>query len=499
MEPSTMDTPVSLGIDLGTSELKAVLTDATGVVLGSAGKALSVSRPYPGWSEQEPEDWWRACVSALNQLRHEHSAAYACVGCVGIAGQMHAAVLLDRTDKPIRPAILWNDSRALREAEMLAQLDPSFSTVSGSLPMAGFTAPKILWVRDHEPEVFARIDCLLSAKDFLRLKLTGNRQTDVTDASGTGWMDVRERRWFEPIVRATGLEIRHLPPVLESSSASGELVASAAEVLGLRAGLIVAAGAGDNPAAGVGVGATETGHSLVSLGTSAAVLSITERFIDRGSPSVHRYCHALPNRWYAMGAILSGASALRWISRVLSQPSEQVLLESVAREIPHDRPVALSAPIFLPYLAGERTPHNDPLVRAGFVNLGHDTSAAMLGYAVLEGVGFALRDALAAVESTGAVIADSWLVGGGARSTYWAQLLSDVLGCTLQLPSGSDLSAAVGAAKLAFLAQGQGTSSLRTSLAIAATFKPRESHRAALDARYERFRSLFPAVHSLHE
>jgi xylulokinase len=381
---------------------------------------------------------------------------------------------------------------------MLAHQDASFSTITGSVPMAGFTAPKILWIRQHEPEVFARTDCLLSAKDFLRLKLTGNRQTDVTDASGTGWLDVRERRWFEPIVRATGLELHQLPVVLESTSVSGELTSSAAQVLGLRAGLTVAAGAGDNPAAGIGVGATETGHALVSLGTSAAVLSITERFIDRASPSVHRYCHALPDRWYAMGAILSGASALRWISRVLSQPNEQALLELVAKELPNDRPAALSAPIFLPYLAGERTPHNDPLVRGGFVNLGHDTSAAMLGYAVLEGVGFALRDALAAVESTGAVVADCSLVGGGARSTYWAQVLSDVLGSKLQVPAASDLSAAVGAAKLAFLAQGQGTGILRAPLAIAATLEPRESHQAALGARYERFRSLFPAVQSLH-
>lgn len=490
---------VSLGIDLGTSELKAVLYDATGAVLAHVGRALSVSRERPGWSEQDPEDWWRACVAALDQLRQKNGAAYERVQCVGLTGQMHGAVLLDRHDGCIRKAILWNDSRALNEAAALAEMHPSFAEVTGSLPMAGFTAPKLLWLKEHEPDIFGKIDCVVSPKDYLRLKLTGARKTDASDASGTGWLDVQQRRWFEPVVQATGLEIRQLPPVLEGTDVSGTLSAPVAELLHISAAAIVAAGGGDNPTSAVGIGAVNPGDAFISLGTSAAIACIADRYIGNTPEGVHGYCHALPDRWYAMGAILSGASALRWITRLLSQPDEQALLDRLGCEIPSDRPVDAAAPIFLPYLSGERTPHNDPLARGAFVNLGYDTTAGLLGYAVLEGVGFALRDALRSVESTGASIAACSLVGGGSRSAYWAQLLADILGCELRILSGSELSASIGAAKLAFVATGLPSEILRTGLAVKTSFSPRPSHQAALEKRYERFRALFPALQRLHE
>lgn len=494
-----MDASISLGIDLGTSELKAVLLDSAGAVLAHAGSELSVARERPGWSEQDPEDWWRACTTALGQLRQKSPAAYARVQCVGLAGQMHGAVLLDRHDRCLRKAILWNDSRALGEAATLARKHPSFSGITGSLPMAGFTAPKLLWLREHEPDLFREIDCVLSPKDYLRLKLTGERKTDVSDASGTSWLDVRERRWFEPAVRATGLELRQLPAVLEGTAAGGRLTASAAGALGLSPEIIVAGGAGDNPASAVGIGAIDPGDAFISLGTSAAIASVADRFIGNPSEGVHGYCHALPDRWYAMGAILSGASALRWITRLLSQPDEQALLGLVCREAPSDLPVAPGAPMFLPYLSGERTPHNDPLARGAFLNLGYDTSPGLLGYAVLEGVGFALRDALGSVESAGAVVTACSLVGGGARSAYWAQLLADILGCELRILSGSELSASIGAAKLALAANGHPPAILRTGRSVKAKFAPRPTHGPVLRERYTRFRRLFPAVQNLHD
>ena len=494
-----MNVPVSLGIDLGTSELKVVLFDAAGAVLGHARHELSVSREHPGWAEQDPEDWWRACVAALDQLRKISPAAYARVQCIGLAGQMHGAVLLDPHDACLRRAILWNDSRALSEAAALAERYPSFSEIVGSLPMAGFTAPKLLWLRQHEPEVFKAVDCVLSPKDYLRLRLTGERKTDVSDASGTSWLNVRERRWFEAMVQATGLELRQLPVVLESNEISGTLTASVASHLGLPASTIVAAGGGDNPASAVGVGAINPGDAIINLGTSAAIVSIAERFIGNASAGVHGYCHALPHRWYAMGAILSGASALRWAAALLSQPNEQALLHRISQDAPSELPVTVSAPLFLPYLAGERTPHNDPLVRGAFLNLGYDTSAGLLGYAVLEGVGFALRDALRSVESTGAHVSTCSLVGGGARSAYWAQLLADILGCELRSLSSSELSASIGAAKLGFAAQGLQPELLRAGRSVEAAFRPRPTHQAALHERYERFRRLFPAAQSLHD
>jgi xylulokinase len=493
-----MNDAVSLGIDLGTSELKAVLLDSSGIVLAQAVAALSIDRPLPGRSEQNPEDWWRACVGVLHQLRHESPAAYARIRCLGLSGQMHGAVLINQRDECIRPAILWNDSRALAESAVLARNYPSFSTITGSLPMAGFTAPKLLWLKAHEPESFSAVDCVLSPKDYLRLKFTGDRITDVSDAAGTLWLDVRNRCWFEPIIRATGLEPKQLPRLVEGTDAAGQLSASVAATLGLDKRLVVAGGGGDNPASGIGIGAVDPGQSFITLGTSAAVVAITDRPMGNTAVGVHSYCHAVPSRWYAMGAILSGASCLRWITRVLSQPSEQHLVDLVRECVPENRPAPGTAPLFLPYLSGERTPHNDPLARGGFMNLAHDTSPAMLGYAVLEGVGFALRDAMNSVESSGATVASCSLVGGGARSGYWAQLLSNILGRELRILAGSELSASIGAAKLGFSAYGRAPDVLQTGITVKRTFIPESALHASLQARYDKFRGLFSAVQSLH-
>jgi xylulokinase len=487
----------SLGIDLGTSELKAVLLDENGVVLGHSGVALSISRPRNGWSEQEPEDWWRACSLALNQLQHENPAAYARIGCMGFSGQMHGAVLLDKKGRCIRPAILWNDSRASAEATALAENYPSFAAITGSLPMAGFTAPKLLWLKSHEPEAFRAVDCMLSPKDYLRLKLTGERITEMSDAAGTLWLDVQNRRWFEPMIRATGMDLRQFPRLVEGTEAAGELTRSVAKAYDLRGDVVVAAGGADNPAAGVGIGAVDSGQSFITLGTSAAVVSITGNAVGNAPAGVHGFCHALPNRWYAMGVILSGASCLRWITSLLSLPSEQALLDLVSDAVPLDRPVPLSAPLFLPYLSGERTPHNNPLVRGGFVNLAHETSAAMLGYAVLEGVGFALHDSLNSVQSSGAIVSKCSLVGGGARSAYWAQLLANIVGRELHTLLGSELIASIGAAKLGLLAKGCGPELLQRGICTKQVFIPSAAQHAELQARYAKFRSLYPAVRGL--
>lgn len=494
-----MSSPISLGIDLGTSELKAVMLDDCGVVVGQACVRLSIARPRPGWSEQNPDDWWHACISALQQLQHDQPDAYIRIRCIGLSGQMHGAVLLDHGDRWIRPAILWNDSRSLSEAAMLAQTFPSFADVTGSLPMAGLTAPKLLWLKANEPEAFAAVDCVLSPKDYLRLKLTGGRVTDMSDAAGTLWLDVQNRCWFEPMVQATGLELGQLPRLVEGTEAAGHVSSSSAMTLGLSEKVVVAGSGGDNPVSAVGIGAINPGDSFITLGTSAAVVSITDQVIGNADTGVHSFCHALPQRWYTMGAILSGASCLRWITGLLSQPNEQALLDIVMDKVPADQPVLATAPIFLPYLSGERTPHNNPLARGGFMNLGHDTSAAMLGYAVLEGVGFSLRDAMSAVESAGAIVPRCLLVGGGARSEYWAQLLSNVLGREISTLLGSELSACIGAAKLGFVAYGFDQELLRTGLPVKTTFVPELAHHDALQSRYEKFRGLFPAVQSLHK
>ncbi|AMO96316.1 xylulokinase [Collimonas fungivorans] len=493
-----MDSPISLGIDLGTSELKAVLLDESGTVLAHTGVRLTISRPQAGWSEQDPEDWWQACLAGLHQLRQQQPDVYARVRCIGLSGQMHGAVLLDQGDHVLRPAILWDDSRALVQAQWLEREHPAFADITGSLPMAGLTAPKLLWLREHEPQVFSRISCVLSPKDYLRLQLTGERISDVSDAAGTLWLDVHKRDWFEPMLQATGLELHQMPRLVEGSAAAADLCAGAASQLALQPRVLVAGGGGDNPVSAVGIGAIEAGQAFVTLGTSAAVVAITDHVAGNPASAVHSFCHALPQRWYTMGAMLAGASCLRWVTQLLGQVDEQALLQLAQERVPLNQPVPAATPLFLPYLAGERTPHNDPLLRGGFMNLSYETTPAMLGYAVLEGVGFGLLDAMAAVQSAGAEVTTCSLVGGGARSNYWAQLLSNILDREICTLSGSELSACIGAAKLGFLAYGRGRDLPGLGMPVKARFVPAAGQQEMLQERYRKFRGLFAAAHALH-
>ncbi|WP_455884978.1 xylulokinase [Pseudomonas spelaei] len=486
-----MNSPVSLGIDLGTSELKAILMDTHGRVLAHTGVRLSVARRHSGWSEQAPQEWWQACLQALETLRaHE---AFARVACIGLSGQMHGAVLLGDDNRVLYPAILWDDSRAVAEAE---QLGPGFAEVTGSLPMAGLTAPKLLWLKQHEPLVFNAIDCVLSPKDYLRLRLSGERISDMSDAAGTLWLDVAQREWFTPMLHATGLTPAQMPRLVEGGAASARVTASG---LGLSTQVVIAGGGGDNPVAAVGIGAINVGDGFITLGTSAAIVAITDHAAGNPGSAVHSFCHALPNRWYTMGAMLAGASCLRWVTRLTGMADEQTLLNQVQVQLPIGQPVPLETPLFLPYLAGERTPHNDPLLRGGFMNLGHDCTPAMLGYAVMEGVGFGLLDALRAVQSTGADVGACALVGGGARSAYWAQLLANILQREIVTLHGSELSACIGAAKLGFVALGLGADLLAAGMPVKALYKPDLTQQPVLEARYRKFQRLLPAAKALHD
>ncbi|MBN2975681.1 xylulokinase [Pseudomonas lactucae] len=486
-----MSSPVSLGIDLGTSELKAILMGLDGRVLAHTGVRLNVSRRHSGWSEQAPEDWWQACLQALDLLRaHE---AFDRVTCIGLSGQMHGAVLLGADDRVLYPAILWDDSRAVAEAE---QLGPGFAEVTGSLPMAGLTAPKLLWLQRHEPEVFKAIDCVLSPKDYLRLRLCGERISEMSDAAGTLWLDVARREWFTPMLRATGLEAAQMPRLVEGGAASARVSLTG---LGLPADVVIAGGGGDNPVAAVGIGAINAGDGFITLGTSAAIVAITDHAAGNPTSAVHSFCHALPERWYTMGAMLAGASCLRWVTRLTGMADEQTLLEQVQAQLPIGQPVPLGTPLFLPYLAGERTPHNDPLLRGGFMHLGHDCTPAMLGYAVMEGVGFGLLDALRAVQSAGADVTSCALVGGGARSEYWAQLLANILQRQIFTLHGSELSACIGAAKLGFMAIGAGAGLLAAGMPVKARYQPDLTQQPVLAARYRKFQGLLTAAKALHD
>ncbi|HJW12489.1 MAG TPA: xylulokinase, partial [Albitalea sp.] len=466
-----------LGIDLGTSELKLLLLDAQQRIVASLGEPLSVQRPQPLWSEQAPANWWAALDAAMQRLHAEQPAALAAVRAIGLSGQMHGAVLLDAEDKVLRPAILWNDGRSGAQCAALEAALPRLHQIAGNLAMPGFTAPKLLWVREHEPHLFAQTARVLLPKDWLRLQLTGEHVSDMSDASGTLWLDVGARRWSDDLLAACGLTREQMPRLVEGSEVSGQLRATWAERWGLRAGIPVAGGGGDNAASAVGIGAVRPNEGFVSLGTSGVIFLASDRFRPHPESAMHAFCHALPRRWHQMSVMLSAASALRWARELLGVPSEAALLARVAELTPAQRE---RAPLFLPYLSGERTPHNDPNAQGVLFGLTHEHGAAAIGYAVVEGVSFGLRDGWASLQAAPETVPALSLVGGGARSALWAQLLASALGVTLRQHEGAEAGGALGAARLAWLADGGDEQDVCRSPAVTREFTPDAAEAALL-------------------
>ncbi len=432
----------TLGIDLGTSELKLALVDATGALVASAGAPLTVSRPHPHWAEQHPHDWWDALAVAANALRSRHPDAWDAVRAIGLSGQMHGAVLVDEERRVLRPAILWCDTRSSAQCDELVRRLPSLPQIAGNLAMPGFTAPKLLWVAQHEPAIFRRIGQVLLPKDWLRWRLTATAVSDMSDAAGTLWLDVGRRAWSPQLLQAGGMTLAQMPAVVEGSDVSGHLQRDAAIALGLPEGLPVAGGGGDNAASAVGIGATQPGQGFLSLGTSGVLFVVTDRHRPNPASAVHAFCHALPGRWHQMSVMLSAANGLQWVARLTGSASEAALLERVEALTDAERD---RAPLFLPYLSGERTPHNDPHALGAFFGMDNDTDAARLGHAVIEGVGFGLADGLQALRDAGTEVRRLTLVGGGARSAHWAQLLADTLDIELMTVDGAEAGGAMGA------------------------------------------------------
>ncbi|MBU6439057.1 MAG: xylulokinase [Betaproteobacteria bacterium] len=479
-----------LGIDLGTSELKTVLIDEHGGVVRSASAALGLHHAQPGWSEQDPRDWWTACVDCLDRLCAEGFGAR--VAGIGLSGQMHGAVLLDAAREPIRPAMLWNDTRSEAQCRSLRANLRDFEGVAGNLAMPGFTAPKLLWLREHAPRDFERVDLVLLPKDYLRLCLSGQAATDASDASGTLWLDIARRDWSPALLQAGHMRREQMPPVLEACAAAGTLRAELARRWSIPAGAPIAAGAGDNAAAAIGTGAVAPGEGFVSLGTSGVVFVSADRYEPDPASALHSFCHALPGTWHQMSVMLSAAECLRWVTRLSGQPDEAHALAAAARL---DAGQRAGAPLFLPYLGGERTPHNDARARALFHGLGHEHDAAALAWAVIEGVSFGLRDGLACMPgSLRARVRMLDLVGGGARSELWAQLLADVLEIPLRVRADAAGGAAVGAARLGALAAGRPLEQvLRAPPAAQRVFEPAAATSQLLRERHARFRALYAA------
>jgi xylulokinase len=445
-----------LGIDVSTTATKAVLVDAEGAVRGIGSAAYGFETPQPTWSEQEPQLWWDGAVAAIRAVLASTGVDASDIAALGLTGQMHGAVLLDAGDQVLRPAILWNDQRTAAECDLIrAVLGPQrLIAITGNDAMTGFTAPKLVWVRDHEPEIWSRVAHVLLPKDYLRLRLTGQYAMDKADGAGTLLFDLGARDWSPEVLDALGIDPRWMPPTHEGPDVTGSVTAEAAASTGLRAGTPVVAGGGDQSANAVGVGAVRPGTVALSLGTSGVVFAPTEAPLFDPAGQVHAFCHAVPGRWHLMTVMLSAAGSLRWFRDALSPGEEFGPMTAAAESVPPGS----DGLFFLPYLSGERSPHADPLARGAFVGLtvGHDRRH--LTRAVLEGVAFGLRDGLDQMVASGMPRPGQVRAsGGGTASPLWRQILADVLRAEVATVSTTE-GAAYGASILAAAGAGWFTS-----------------------------------------
>lgn len=436
-----------LGIDLGTSGVKALLIDDGQHLMGKASsRPLDVQRLQRGWSEQDPELWWQAVCEAVDRLATDHGAALAAVRGIGLSGQMYGATVLDKDDIPLRPAILWNDTRSGQECRELEAREPELRKLAGRRPTPGVTAPKLLWLRRHEPRVFERIRTVLLPKDYIRLKLTGEKASDMADASGTFWMEVARRDWSDRLLAASDLDRDRMPRLVEGTEPSGVLRASLAERWGMSGRPVVAGGGGDNSCGACGSGIVEPGAGMVSLGTSGVLFVVTRESRPSLDCAIETLCHAVPGVWHQMSVILSATSCLNWLGRMLKRPAAEL----VAELGPERRPA--SSLLFLPYLDGCWSPQDDADVRGAFIGLDHGACDATLTQAVMQGVVFAMAEAAAGFRENGAVFDQLLAIGGGSKSRVWLAMLADSLNVPIAIPAASELGAAFGAARLGLVA-----------------------------------------------
>jgi xylulokinase len=438
-----------LGVDLGTSSVKAVLIDEAGTLVDESSFALSVSRPQPMWSEQDPDAWWRATLAAVAGLG---AKALPKVRGAGLSGQMHGAVLLDAQDRVIRPAILWNDGRSAAACRELEHREPASRAITGNLAMPGFTAPKLIWIAANEPGNFRRTAHVLLPKDWLRFRLTGEFVSEPSDAAGTLWLDVARRRWSPAMLAACALDERQMPRLVEGTEVSGQLTREAAAALGLRPGVPVAGGGSDNACGAVGIGVVRPGEALLSLGTSGVIFVVDADVRPDPERGVHAFCHCIPAMWHRMAVTLSGASTLSFVARLVGAASEGDFLAQI--DAAATLAPATSGLVMLPYLSGERTPHNDSTATGVFFGLDGGSTREDLGRAALEGVAFALADGLDALEARGNRIDTLSVIGGGSRSRFWGRIIAAALERPLVYHRGGEIGPAMGAARLARVAAG---------------------------------------------
>ena len=482
-----------LGLDIGTSSVKAVLIDQRQKIVATASAALKVSRPQPGWSEQAPEDWWKACNTVVKALAKAKPKAVAAVDGIGLSGQQHGATLLDGAGQVLRPAILWNDARSFAECHDIEMREPRARAISGNIPLAGFTSPKLIWVKKHEPKVFDKVAKVLLPKDYARFRMTGEYASDMSDSAGTYWMDVAKRTWSEELLAAADMRRDQMPALFEGTDATGRLTPAVAKSWGMAKRPVVAGGGGDNAASACGIGAVTPGSAFLSLGTSGVMFVSNDKFRPNAARAVHAFCHAVPGTWHQMGVILSATASLEWLAGVLKTPAPK-LTAALGNKL-----TGPSSSLFLPYLSGERTPVADAEVRGLLMGLGHESDANSLTHAVLDGVAFAFRDSLEALKAAGTQIDRVTAVGGGSRSELWLKIIATVLGIPIDVPADGDFGGAFGAARLGLIAAtGASYREVCAPPRTAKTIKPEARARAAYEAQYARYVQIYPAIKEIN-
>ena len=480
-----------LGLDLGTSGLKGILITKDQEVLGAAEHNYSVQNLATGWSEQNPSDWIDACSIVMDSLCRKFPAQMKELRGIGISGQMHGATLLDKNGAVIRPCILWNDTRSYAQAQKMDEV-ALFRELSGNIVFPGFTAPKVAWVKENEPENFKKIASILLPKDFLRFWLTGDLISEMSDAAGTSWLDLEKRCWSEDLLAASDLNIGQMPTLIEGSEVGGSLKCQLKNKWNMKGEILVVGGAGDNAAAACGCGVMSEGQGFISLGTSGVILAARNGCYPSPETAVHTFCHAVPNKWYQMGVILAATDSLNWLSKIAGKTP--VELSSLLRE----EPTGPSTLKFSPYLAGERTPHNDSVTRGAFIGLDIAHNHSDFTQAVFEGVAFALKDNLMALNKTGAKVEKLFALGGGVKSKFWLKTIANILNMPLLLPKSGELGAALGASRLALAAgENMGIDQVMTQPSVQETIDPQLNFIDSYADAYRVYGNIYPSIKEL--
>ncbi|MCS7460151.1 xylulokinase [Paenibacillus doosanensis] len=498
-----------LGIDLGTSAVKCILVSGQGQVKASHSTEYPLLQPQPGWAEQHPEDWWTGTAECIRRLLEKSGVQGSEVAGIGLSGQMHGSVFLDRQRRVVRPALLWCDQRTAAECEWIEETvgAEELGRLTGNKALTGFTAPKVIWLRNHEPEHYARTAHLMLPKDYVRLQLTGEFGMDMADASGTLLLDVANRRWSPEVAERLGIPMEWLPPLYESNAVAGHLLPAAAELTGLAPGTPVVAGGGDQACGAVGVGVVQQGIASVALGTSGVVFVHDDTYQADAECRLHSFCHGVPGKWHRMGVMLAAGGSFQWWRNHFAH-EELELARKEGRdayeyltELAQTAPLGSEGLLFMPYLTGERTPHPDPKARGGFIGLNLRHTKAHLTRAVLEGITFGLRDSLELVKASGIEINELRVNGGGARSLFWRQMIADIFGYPVVTVNSTD-GPAYGAAVMA--ASGvldEDISGLCNRwIQVVDRVEPNPESRREYERYYSIYRSLYPTLKStLHQ